>query len=76
MNSASLCSLAGQYDNPIATLVSSPHGLFENSSSGLLRLWHWQSDALTTWPDLIHQVAQLKEGIATRNSRVKSITSL
>jgi hypothetical protein len=30
MNSASLCSLAGRYDNP---LLPSPHSLFKNSSS-------------------------------------------
>ena len=24
------------------------------SNLGLLRIWHWQSDALTTWLDLIH----------------------
>jgi len=24
------------------------------SNPGLLRLWHWQPDALTTWLDLIH----------------------
>ncbi len=25
---------------------------------GQLRLWHWQSDALTTWLDLIHNLAR------------------
>ncbi len=35
INSVSLCSLVGQYDNPIPTrfLLLSPHRLFKNSSS-------------------------------------------
>jgi hypothetical protein len=37
MNSASLCSLAGRYDNPLPPLPS-PHRIFKNSSSGLLWL--------------------------------------
>ncbi len=28
------------------------------SNPGLLRLWHWQPDALTTWLDLIHSSAR------------------
>ncbi len=30
-------------------------------SSGLLRLWHWQSDALTTRLDLIHMYKYIKK---------------
>jgi hypothetical protein len=33
MNSASLCSLAGRYDNPIHPPVPGPHRQFKNSSS-------------------------------------------
>ncbi len=44
MNSASLCSLAGRYDNPIPNSVPSPHIMFKNSSSvlmsNLLRVWN------------------------------------
>ncbi len=29
-------------------------GCWDRSNPGLLRLWHWQPDALTTWLDLIH----------------------
>ncbi len=28
------------------------------SNPWLWRLWHWQPDALTTWPDLIHNLAR------------------
>jgi hypothetical protein len=28
------------------------------SNPGLLRTWHWQPDALTTWLDLIHDLAR------------------
>ncbi len=34
MNFASLCSLAGRFDNPIPTRFLAPHRLFKNSSSG------------------------------------------
>jgi hypothetical protein len=37
INSASLCSLAGRYDNPISYSVPSPHRLFKNSSTGFYR---------------------------------------
>jgi hypothetical protein len=39
MNSASLCSLAGRYDNPIPTRFLAPHRLFKNSSSDLQSLF-------------------------------------
>jgi hypothetical protein len=35
MNSASLCILAGRYDNPIPPRVPSPHRYFNNSSSSM-----------------------------------------
>ncbi len=35
MNSSSLCSLAGRYDNPYSSSVPSPHRLFKNPSSAL-----------------------------------------
>ncbi len=33
----------------------------DRSNPGLLRLWHWQPDALTTRIDLIHRTKLLKE---------------
>ncbi len=48
-------SLAGLYDNPMPELtLSSQSGGSMNSATGLLQLRLWQSDALTTWLDLIH----------------------
>jgi hypothetical protein len=35
IDSASLCSLAGRYENPIPTRVLAPHRLFLNSSPDL-----------------------------------------
>ncbi len=39
MNSSSLCSLAGRYDNPIPHRCLAPHRLFKNSSSA--DWWNW-----------------------------------
>jgi hypothetical protein len=38
INSASICSLAGWYDNPIFS-VPSPHRLFQNSPALIFILW-------------------------------------
>ncbi len=44
INSASLCSLAGRYDNPIPTRCLAPIDFFKNSSSVVcLKLWIYYS---------------------------------
>ena len=37
-------------------------GCWDRTEAGLLRLWHWQSDALTTRLDLIHTRLRLQLG--------------
>ncbi len=45
IDSASLCSLAGRYDNPIPTQFLYPHILFQNSSTAWAE-WHQHSNCL------------------------------
>jgi hypothetical protein len=53
----------GPVRQPYSYSVPNPHRLFKNSSTGLLWLWHWQSDALTTQIDVVMYLSNTLLGV-------------
>ncbi len=57
INSASLCSLAWRYDNPISTRFLAPHRLFKNSST-VMNFWKGRDMFLCLYLVTAHAVGR------------------
>ncbi len=72
MNSASLCSLAGRYDNPIPPQFLAPIGFFTNSSSEQIAPGHIiQEMKEKPSPETPRKIKEMRETVKTRELNVK-----